>query len=235
MKADDVITTLKSHANADDAVFLQRFFKTGEGQYGAGDVFMGVRVPDIRKVCAKFKSLSLKEVQVLLDSDIHECRLAGLIILVNAYKKATDEDRQEIYNLYMDNVEKGRVNNWDLVDLSAPGIVGEHLKSRSHEVLVAMAKSDNLWEKRVAVLSTFTFLKEKDAKTTLQIAKILMGDTHDLIHKAVGWMLRETGKQVGEKMLTDFLEQYYRVMPRTMLRYAIERLSVEQKAYFMKR
>ncbi|HSX28118.1 MAG TPA: DNA alkylation repair protein [Candidatus Saccharimonadales bacterium] len=233
MTAAEVTKALRAHASAEDAVFLQRFFKTGEGEYGAGDVFIGVRVPATRAVCKQFKELPLTEIQKLLDSNVHEYRLAALILLGNKYAKADPATQKQIYTLYLQNVAAGRVNNWDLVDSSAELIVGPYLEDRPREPLARLAKSDNLWQKRVAMVSTFYYLKHGDPVTTIEIAEILLHDPNDLIQKAVGWMLREMGKKVDEEVLIDFLEKHAATMPRTMLRYAIERLSPTQKAHFM--
>jgi 3-methyladenine DNA glycosylase AlkD len=235
MTAEGVKAALQEYASPEDAVFLQRFFKTGEGQYGAGDTFIGVRVPDTRAVCKKFATLPLLEVKKLLESEVHEHRLAAVTLLANAYKKADEAQREEIYGAYLQAVYDGRVNNWDIVDSSAEFIVGEYLYNKPRDLLFRLAKSDDIWQRRVAVLSTFGFIKKGDASTTLQLAEILLHDPHDLIQKAVGWMLREAGKRCDETLLTVFLERHAAVMPRTMLRYAIERLSTAQKADFMAR
>lgn len=235
MNATNVTAALQQHAKPEDAIFLQRFFKTGPGQYGEGDVFIGVRVPQARAICKAFAALPLPEVQQLLNSDVHEYRLAGLMILTYKYPKANEADKAAIYDLYLKNVRAGRVNNWDLVDVSADKIVGPYLQGRSLSVLDSLAKNKDIWQRRVAMISTFHFLKYGDPAPTLHIAELLLHDQRDLIQKAVGWMLREMGKKIEEKLLTDFLEAHYRDMPRTMLRYAIERLSAEQKAYFMHR
>lgn len=233
MYAADVKTALETYANVDDAVFLQRFFKTGAGQYGEGDIFIGVRVPKTRLVCKTFKLLPLSEVQVLLDSPVHEHRLAGLIIMTLQYPRANEAGKKQLYELYMANVYKGRVNNWDLVDVSAERIVGPYLADKPKDILYELARSDNLWQRRVAVLSTFAYIKQGEPGVTLELAELLLHDTHDLIHKAVGWMLREVGKRVDEAILIDFLDRHAAVMPRTMLRYAIERLSVDKRTYYM--
>lgn len=234
MTATGVVEALRSYANPQDALFSQSFFKTGAGQYGEGDVFIGVRVPQTRSVCKQFASLPLDEVQKLLDSEVHEHRLAGLIILATAYAKATEPVKDEIYNFYVTNVRTHRVNNWDLVDSSAPYIIGPHLQSRPRDLLFELAKSDNLWERRVAILSTFDFIKHGDPSTTLEIAELLLRDKEDLIHKAVGWMLRELGKKVDVTLLTDFLKKHAAIMPRTMLRYAIEHLPLDQRRHYMR-
>lgn len=235
MKAENVIQALAKLANPSDAQFLQRFFKTGKGQYGEGDVFIGVRVPATRQVCKNFKDLPLQEVKKLLKSNIHEHRLAGVILLSNHFKTAENQERTEIYKLYMWAVDDGNVNNWDIVDSSAEFIVGEYLWDRPRDILLELAKHEDVWHRRVAVLATFAFIKRSDFSTTLELAKVLLHDPHDLIQKAVGWMLREIGKRGGRTQQLDFLGKYYTVMPRTMLRYAIEHLSPEQKRVFMQK
>lgn len=233
MKARDARAALKQFARVERAVVSQRFFKTGAGQYGEGDVFIGVNMPDTRKVARRFKNLELSEVQKLINSDIHEERMCGLVILVCAYEKAEELQQKEIYEMYLRNVYAGRVNNWDLVDVTTPRIVGEYLADKPKDILYELAHSDNLWQKRVAVLAVFAFIKRGETKDAVMIAEILLRDTHDLIHKAVGWMLRELGKRAGEEYLRSFLDKHAHVMPRTMLRYAIERLSPEQKLRYM--
>jgi len=233
--AKEVEIALRMHANAKDAVFLQRYFKTGEGQYGAGDTFIGIRVPAIRAVCKKFKALPLVEIEKLLASPIHEYRVAAVVILASQFANAPDEVRKAIFDLYLKNVYNGRINNWDIVDISAEFIIGEYLRNRPRDVLFELAKSDSIWQRRVAVLSAFQFVKAGDASTTLALAEMLLHDQHDLIQKAVGWMLREVGKRCDESLLLTFLEKHAKTMPRTMLRYAVERLTPEQKAHFMVR
>jgi len=233
MTARDVQQALAQHASADDAIFLQHFFKTGKGQYGEGDVFIGLRVPQTRQVCKQFTALPLPEVQKLLDSDVHEHRLAALIILTKQYAKARDPDRQAIYDLYLHNVYAGRINNWDLVDSSAEFVMGEHLMHRPRDILFTLAHSSDVWQKRVAILSSFEFIKAGDPVTTLALAEILLHDPHDLIQKAVGWMLREIGKRVDRQLLLDFLDKHAHDMPRTTLRYSLEHLPPQQKAHYM--
>ena len=233
--AKDIEQALQVHADADDAVFLQRFFKTGEGQYGAGDVFIGVRVPVTRAICRQYDDISFTEIQKLLASPIHEYRLAGVILLVNKYKKADESLREKIYRLYLAALDAEQINNWDIVDISAEFIVGEYLWTRPRNPLFKLAESDDVWHRRVAVLATFCFIKKGDALTTLQLAEKLLTDRHDLIQKAVGWMLREVGKRIDRKLLVDFLEKHYQKMPRTMLRYAVEHLPADKRAYFMKK
>lgn len=209
------------------------FFKTGPGQYGEGDVFVGVTVPEQRLVAKKFSDLPLGEVEKLLHSKEHEFRLTALLVLIQQFKRGDEKVRSRIYKIYLQNTKW--INNWDLVDLSAPNIVGTYLRDHPRGILLKLAKSKSLWEKRIAILSTFAFIVEGEASDTLKIAKLLLKDENDLIHKAVGWMLREVGKRCGEIEELAFLDRYYKVMPRTMLRYAIERFTPEQKAKFMKR
>lgn len=230
--AQEVMDALSSHASDSDALFLQRFFKTSKGQYGEGDVFIGVRVPATRMVCRAFYDLSLQETQKLFDSPVHEHRLAAAILLVEKYKRQPNA-RNNIYDMYLRNVYAGRVNNWDIVDLSAEKIIGPQLVDQSKDLLFELAASKDLWQRRVAVLTTFYYIKNGQADTTLALAELLLHDTHDLMHKAVGWMLREIGKRVDEAILIDFLDAHAHEMPRTMLRYAIEKLPPHQRAYYL--
>jgi 3-methyladenine DNA glycosylase AlkD len=232
MQASDVINELNKYANDFRAVNLQRYFKTGKGDYGEGDVFIGLRVPEVRKVARQFKRLPLDEVKLLLASKIHEHRLAALDIMCNQYKLADEIQKSKIYELYLRALAGGNINNWDLVDTSCWHIVGEYNRNTDRKILYKLAKSENLWERRVAMISTGAYIVTGDASTTLDIADILLHDSHDLIQKAVGWMLREVGKRVDEGLLTDYLEKNGAIMPRTMLRYACEKLSPEKKKYF---
>lgn len=234
MDAAAVKKALQQYASAEDAVFLQGFFKTGPGQYGEGDVFIGVRVPKTRAVCKQFSALPLPEVQKLLDDEVHEYRLAALIIMTLQYPKADARRQNQLFEMYVSNVRSGRINNWDLVDTSAEFIVGPYLYGRPKDLLYELAKSSDVWQRRVSVLSTFAYIKKGEPEITLELAEILLHDQHDLLQKAVGWMLREIGKRIDENLLTAFLEHHAHEMPRTMLRYAIERLSPEQRAYYMK-
>lgn len=233
MTARDVENTLQMHASAGDALFLQRFFKTGKGQYGAGDVFIGVRVPKIRQVCKQCQDLPLPEVQKLLDGKVHEHRLAGLIILTLKYPKATEQEKQAVYDLYLLNVYRGRINNWDLVDATAEYIIGEHLVNRPRDILFTLAHNEDLWQRRVAALSSFAYIKRGEPGTALELAEILLYDQRDLIQKAVGWLLREVGKRCDRQILIDFLNKHAHEMPRTMLRYSLEHLPKEQRTYYM--
>lgn len=206
------------------------FFKTGKGQYGEGDTFIGITVPEQRIVAKKYKDLPLSDIEKLLKSHIHEHRLTGLMILAYAFEKADVAKRKQIYNFYLAHATCA--NNWDLVDSSAH-IVGMYLLDRKdRKILVTLARSKNLWERRIAIVATHVFIKQKDFVMTFHIADMLMKDTHDLIHKAVGWMLREAGKRDQESE-EIFLEKYHKTMPRTMLRYAIERFSESKRRHFM--
>ena len=209
--------SLKDNAHART---LQRFFKTGPGEYGEGDVFLGVRVPRLRSLAREFESLGLADTCALLKSSVHEERLLALIILTHGYKHGDEETQERIHNFYLKNIRF--VNNWDLVDLSAEHIVGAHLRDRDREPLYDLARSNSLWKRRIAIMATFHFIKRGDFKDTLSLVKILLEDKEDLIHKACGWMLREIGKRdmVVEE---SFLKINYPKMPRTMLRYAIEK------------
>jgi len=233
MTARDVQQALRKLASAADAQNLQRFFKTAPGQYGAGDVFIGVRMPQIRQVCRQYRALPLPQVQHLLDSQVHEDRMAALIILTLQYPGAQAAAQQAIFDMYMHNVYAGRVNNWDLVDVTAHMVVGAHLVDRPRDVLFALARSNNVWQKRVALLSSFRFMQRGDASTTLALVDILLHDPHDLIQKAVGWMLREIGKRVDRQLLLNYLDQHAHDMPRTALRYAIEHLPPSQRAHYL--
>ena len=230
MKAKELQQALEAYATAVDAT---RFFKIGKGQYAEGDIFIGVSKPHLRMVCKQFQELSLQEVQKLLDSPIHEHRSAGLTILTMQYPKVTEQQKRSIYDFYLKNVYKGRINNWDLVDASAEYIIGEYLLNRPKKILFELAHSKNIWERRVAILSSFAFIKKRNPKPTLELAEILLHDEHDLIQKAVGWLLREVGKRCNQADLINFLDKHAHEMPRTMLRYSIEHLSNEQKAHYM--
>jgi 3-methyladenine DNA glycosylase AlkD len=232
MTAKDIQTHLRSLGNPKDAAFLAGFFKTGPGQYGEGDLFIGVRVPVIRKVAKDFKELPLPEVEYLLHSPIHEERLAALVILVMQAAKADAKTRKALYDFYLANTKF--INNWDLVDVSAPQIVGAYLAEKSRKPLYRLAKSAWLWDRRISILATFHFIRGGDCGDTLQIAEMLLADREDLMHKAVGWMLREVGKR-DAVILEGFLGQHCRVMPRTMLRYAIERFPEEKRRAYMAR
>ncbi|MGD8544715.1 MAG: DNA alkylation repair protein [Candidatus Bathyarchaeota archaeon] len=216
--------------NPEKARQLSRFFKTGKGQYGEGDIFLGIPVPEQRKVAKKYLNLTLNDLQKLLSSEIHEHRLTALLILVTKYEKADNSGKDEIYRLYLKNTEN--INNWDLVDLSAPKIVGDYLVNKDTSILYKLAKSTNLWERRIAILSTAKFISNNDFKDALGISELLLQDKHDLVHKAVGWMLREIGKR-DQETEERFLKKYHTQMPRTMLRYAIEKFNEEKRKHYL--
>jgi 3-methyladenine DNA glycosylase AlkD len=230
MNAQEVQNRLRSFANARDAAFLPGFFKTGPGQYGEGDVFIGVRVPTVRRVAGEFKSLPLSEVVRLLHSKIHEERLTALVILVLQTAKGDAATRKRVCDLYLANTK--HINNWDLVDLSAPQLVGVHLNDKSRRPLYRLAKSAWLWDRRISILATFHFIRQGDFDDTIRIAEMLLGDREDLIHKAVGWMLREVGKR-DRDVLEAFLQMHSRIMPRTMLRYAIEKFPPKKRLAYL--
>jgi 3-methyladenine DNA glycosylase AlkD len=207
-------------ADPADAIHLQRFFKTAPGEYGAGDKFLGLRVPELRKLVRDYRQLDDSGALEMLASSWHEERLLALMLLVDKHSRGDDSQRERIHRAYLDHTQY--INNWDLVDASAGEIVGSHLGAADISLLEHLAGSGNIWERRIAIVSTFHFIKLNEFRPTLQIARVLVGDSHDLIHKAVGWMLREVGKR-DRTTLDTFLKKYYRKMPRTMLRYAIER------------
>ena len=217
---------LRAVSDQSKAAIMQRFFKTGPGEYGEGDVFLGATVPQARKVAKSHHSCDLDTVRELLHSKIHEERLVGLLILVHKY----DSGEKGIAEFYLEHLK--HVNNWDLVDLTAPIILGGHLFSTSRSLLYRLARSKSLWERRIAIVATYYFIRSDDFGDTLKIAEILLGDDHDLIHKAVGWMLREVGKR-DLSALENFLGRHRAKMPRTMLRYAIERLPEKKRKFYM--
>jgi len=211
------------------------FFKTGPGEYGEGDLFLGISVPECRSLAKEYKNLSLSDIQKLIKSKYHEHRLVALLILVQKYQDITkhgpQEEKKEIVNFYLKNTKY--INNWDLVDLSVHYILGDYLINNDRKILEKLAKSKNLWERRISAVATFAFIYKGESKWTFRIVKILMKDKHDLIHKACGWMLREVGKRVSEKELTSFLDLWGPQMPRTMLRYSIERLPEKKRLYYL--
>jgi 3-methyladenine DNA glycosylase AlkD len=219
-------------ATPEKAEQLSRYFKTGKGEYGEGDVFLGLTVPQMRKISKKYRTLDLAAIKELLKSRIHEHRLVALLILVEQFGKADEKERKKIYGFYLANTKS--INNWDLVDLTAPRIVGPYLADKDRKVLYRLARSKNLWERRIAVLSTYEFIRNGEFTDSLKIAEILLDDRHDLIHKAVGWMLREVGNR-DQKAEEKFLKKHYRKMPRTMLRYAIEKFDGKKKKSYMKK
>jgi 3-methyladenine DNA glycosylase AlkD len=232
MKAADIRKELKSMADPDKAAIMQRFFKIGPGQYGEGDIFIGVIVPQSRRVAKKFCQLPLGELRTLLYSHIHEERLVALLILAWSYSVSSSREKEEeIVKFYLDNIKQ--VNNWDLVDLSAPNILGAHLVDRDRRLLYRLATSENVWERRIAIVATHHFIRNGDFSDTLKIAEMLLQDKHDLIHKAAGWMLREVGKRDAAAQ-EAFLEKHWSVMPRMMLRFAIERLPESKRRRYKK-
>ena len=221
---------LRALASPETAAILQGFFKTGKGQYGEGDVFLGIKVPVLRALAKQQRDAGLDTVAQLLASKYHEERVLALLLLMQFYQRADDAGRQAAFDLYLGST--ARINNWDLVDISAPHIVGRHLECRTRKVLQQMARSASLWERRIAIIATFHFIRLNDFDDTLRIAKLLLHDEHDLMHKAVGWMLREVGKRnlAAEEA---FLKMHYRTMPRTMLRYAIERFPEQKRNNYL--
>lgn len=226
---DSIVSDLEKLANKDKAKVMSGFFKTKKGQYGEGDIFLGITVPDQRMVAKRYQEASFDDVKKLLGNKIHEYRLTGLLILVEKFK-ADESKRKKIIDLYLDNIK--HVNNWDLVDLSADKILGAYLLDKDKSILKKMARSKNLWERRISIVSTFAFIKQNKFDDTLKILEVLLKDNEDLIHKAVGWMLREVGKR-NKKTEIYFLKKHYKIMPRTMLRYSIERFSESEKKFFM--
>lgn len=223
---------LQKVANKERAVAGARYFKTGKGEYGEGDVFLGLTVPQVRTIAKKYKDLPLKEIEKLLHDPIHEYRLTALFILMDRFKKADEGTRKRFYDFYLTNTKW--INNWDLIDLSSRDIVGGYLinKPKERKILIKLAKSKSIWERRIAMIATFAFIKKKELNDTFALATILVRDTHDLIHKAVGWALREAGK-VDRAAEEAFLMKYYKTMPRTMLRYAIEKFDEKRRAQYL--
>ncbi len=224
-----ILDRLRELGSPKAAANAARFFKTGPGQYGEGDLFIGIPVPVLRKLASEYRDLPEDENLALLRSEIHEARHLALFLLVNHFARGDDAARKRIYELYLEHTD--HVNNWDLVDSSARGIVGGYLHARSRKPLYRLARSKSLWERRIAIVATFYFIDKHDYDDTLKVAELLLDDGHDLIHKAVGWMLREVGKR-DTAVLEAFLKAHHRAMPRTALRYAIERFpEVDRLAY----
>lgn len=230
MDAETVKAELQKYVDPARAEHSQRFFKTYDGGYAAGDKFLGLTVPLQRQVAKKFRDLSLPELQKLLESPIHEHRLVALIIMTEQAKKADPEQLKQLYDFYLKNTN--HINNWDLVDVSAPNIAGVYLLSKDHAPLYKLARSNNLWEKRIAMVGTLTFIRAGQLDDTFALAEILLSDKHDLIHKAVGWMLRCAG-DVDRTQLLKFLDKHAHKMPRTALRYCLEHLTPAQKHHYM--
>jgi 3-methyladenine DNA glycosylase AlkD len=230
MSLAEIRKEIKKQANPKQAVILQRFFKTGKGEYGEDDIFYGIKVPEQRTIARKFKDLAFEDIKVLISFKVHEERLIAAFILVDQYKSGDEKKKKEVFNFYIKN-RKG-INNWDLVDLSAPKIVGMYLLDKEKDLLYKYARSKDLWEKRIAILSTYTFIREHFFEDTLNISEILLNDKHDLIHKAAGWMLREIGNRDMEAE-EQFLRKHYKSMPRTMLRYAIEKFPEKKRKDYL--
>ena len=232
MTAADIHKALEEYSTPRKRDFLPYFFKTGKGQYGEGDKFLGVVVPDTRRVAKKYKETSYKEITRLLESEYHECRLCALLMLVERFKKVRADYRKEIFDFYLSKTNY--INNWDLVDLSAKDIVGEYLVDKDRAILYRLAESSLLWDQRISILSTFAFIKRGDLDDIFALSAKLLDHKHDLMHKAIGWMLREAGKRDKERLCL-FLETYKGEMPRTMLRYSIEKFTPEERAHYMKK
>jgi len=229
----NIIKEIYSYQDPDRAAHLSKFFKTGKGQYGEGDVFWGLTVPISRKIALRYRGISFSEINLLLKNKVHEIRLIGIIILVHRYKKNAVKEGGRIVKFYLKNTKY--INNWDLVDFSAPQIFGDYLlNSKDRRILFKLARSKNLWEQRIAMVATAAFIKKGDLECTIKIAKIFLNHQHDLIHKATGWMLREVGKK-NVKALRQFLDENLPQMPRTMLRYAIERFPENIRLKYLSR
>jgi len=231
MIVQEITNRLIALGNKEQAASGQRFFKTGPGEYGEGDIFLGIKVPVLRRLAKEYLNLSLKEVKTILGSKYHEQRLLSLFIMVDQFSKGDQKKKNNIYALYLKNT--GLINNWDLVDSSAHHIVGPYLMDQSKAPLYELAQSDLLWERRIAIMSTFHYIKNDKFTDTLKIAGRLLADKEDLIHKAVGWMLREIGKRHLPSEET-FLKKHYHNMPRTMLRYAIEKFPEPKRQRYLK-
>ena len=230
-RVETIISELMAYQQADKQEILPRFFKTGKGEYGEGDRFMGVSVPQVRLVSKRNRDISLDEVEQLLASPWHEARQCALFILTLQYQRAKAEERKIIVDFYLSHTD--RINNWDLVDVSAHYIIGDYLLSHSREILYQLAESPSLWENRIAMVSTYAFIRKGELDDTYALATRMMHHPHDLMHKAIGWMLREAGKKDVER-LTRYVKQYAGQMPRTMLRYAIEKLEDGLRQEIMK-
>ena len=229
---DELKKGLRAQADPAKAKILRSFFKTGPGEYGEGDIFLGLAVPKIRALSKRYGCLDISDAEKLLSSPIHEERLCALLILVQKFEKGAGPEKREIYRRYLKNTVY--INSWDLVDLTADRIVGAFLKDRDKSVLYKLAGSKNIWDRRIAILATFHFIKNGLSAQTFAVAGILLNDEHDLIHKAVGWMLREVGKRIDIDTEERFLKSRYKKMPRTMLRYAIERFPETKRRAYLK-
>lgn len=233
MIVDKVIAELNKSSDPEKAKNLSRFFKTGKGQYGEGDIFIGVMLPAQRTIVKKYyKEITLTEIKKLLSNPIHEYRLTALIMLVMKAKRANEKNKKEYFEFYLQNTHF--INNWDLVDVTCRDILGEYLLDKDRAILYKLAISKDLWKKRIAIISTFAFIRRRDLSDSLRIAEILVNDRHDLIHKAVGWTLREVGK-IDQKLEEDFLKKHFKTMPRTTLRYAIEKFPKKLRDFYLGR
>jgi 3-methyladenine DNA glycosylase AlkD len=232
MSAEQFVKKLKTYRSSDQLANYQRYFKTGEGEYGEGDIFMGVRMGQVFALAKEFIEMPLVEVEKLLESEIHEVRVGAVSVMdwQARSKKTSDERRKELFNLYMRRHD--RINNWDLVDRCAPYVVGGYLFDKPRAILYKLARSKNLWERRTAIIGTGYFIKKRDVDDTFKIAELLLKDKQDLIHKAAGWMVRAAGA-ISRQSLLDFLDKYAATMPRTMLRYSIEHLDKQQRSHYM--
>lgn len=233
MLYQEIENEIKAHGNINKREVLQRFFKTGKGQYGENDSFLGVIVPITRTIAQKYKNASLNDIIKLLMSEWHEVRLCALLIMTEQWKKADTSLKKKIFECYITNIK--RINNWDLVDLSAPTIIGGYLLDKPRDIIYEMAESNSLWKNRIAIVTTLAFIKNKDSDDTYNLALKMMKHKHDLIHKAIGWMLRESGKRDDSIRLFNFVDKHRREMPRTMLRYAIEKFSDQERKYLMRK
>ncbi len=231
MTAKQIRTHLQNLADHDIAEHSQRFFKTGKGEYGAGDKFMGIRVPVLRATAKQYREISLNEALKLLKSPWHEQRLTALLILVNKFQRGTQREQKAIFDAYLKNTRY--INNWDLVDCSAHLIVGPYLFAKSQAKLDALARSNDLWERRIAMMATFHNIRQDSFEQTLKLARRFLNDKEDLIHKSTGWMLREIGKR-DKAATVEFLNKHYKLMPRTMLRYAIEKFPERERQRYLK-
>ena len=227
-----ITNKLQALSDAEKREIFPKFFKAGKGEYGEGDRFLGVTVPNIRAIAKLHKDISIEEIRDLIQSEWHEVRLCALIIMVEKSKKKDEALRKELFNLYLSQTE--RINNWDLVDLSCRFIIGEYLLDKSRDILYHLAQSPLLWDNRIAIVSTYAFIRKGQLEDTYALSDLMMHHPHDLMHKAIGWMLREAGKRDSER-LYDYVMSHRADMPRTMLRYAIEKFSPKERAILMKR
>lgn len=230
---DDLQIEIRKKSDREKATNLQRFFKTKKGEYGEGDIFLGITVPEQRKIVKKYVDLKLEDLEKLICSKFHEERLISLLILIKKFKKADEKKKEEIFNFYIKN--RKYINNWDLVDLTAPKIAGAYLEKKDKSLLYKFTRSEDIWERRIAILATFYYIGKGDYKDALKIAKILKKDRQDLVQRAVGWMLREVGKRCGQKIEEEFLKENYKTMPRVMLRYAIERFPEKNRKFYLRK